>query len=202
MMPLYRQPLRSAAVLPSRGSAFRTLLVALALVPAGAAWAQHGHAANGYAGLQERTIKALSPEQIDDMKAGRGMGASLAAELNGVPGPLHVVELQERLGVTAAQKVALALISSDMTASARQLGQDILTAEATLDAAFKSGQATKPLIHEMTSRIGALQGQLRAVHLVAHQRTRGLLTDAQVAAYNQARGYTAPSGPAHSHHRH
>ena len=39
-----------------------------------------------YAGMQSRSIKALSAQQIDDLRAGRGMGLALAAELNGYPG--------------------------------------------------------------------------------------------------------------------
>ena len=40
-----------------------------------------------YAGLEGRAIKALSEQQIADLRAGRGMGLALAAELNGYPGP-------------------------------------------------------------------------------------------------------------------
>jgi hypothetical protein len=36
-----------------------------------------------YAGMQTRPIKALSDQQIADLRAGRGMGLALAAELNG-----------------------------------------------------------------------------------------------------------------------
>jgi hypothetical protein len=46
-----------------------------------------------YAGMQARAIKALSAEQIADLKAGRGLSLALAAELNGYPGPRHVLEL-------------------------------------------------------------------------------------------------------------
>jgi hypothetical protein len=35
-----------------------------------------------YAGLQNRSIKTLSDQQIADLNAGRGMGLALAAELN------------------------------------------------------------------------------------------------------------------------
>jgi len=40
-----------------------------------------------YAGMQSRPIKALSEQQIGDLKAGRGMGLALPAELNGYPVP-------------------------------------------------------------------------------------------------------------------
>src|SRR5215470_5926245 len=50
-----------------------------------------------YAGLQNRSIKTLSDQQIADLNAGRGMGLALAAELNGYPGPIHAIELAEQL---------------------------------------------------------------------------------------------------------
>src|SRR5262245_1477224 len=67
------------------------------------ALAQHQHAHSPYAGLDSRDIKALSAEQLADLKAGRGMGLALAAELNGYPGPLHVLELADRLQLSPEQ---------------------------------------------------------------------------------------------------
>ena len=60
-----------------------------------------------YAGMQTRTIKSLSNEQIADLKAGRGMGLALAAELNGYPGPIHLLELSEKLELSADQKTRI-----------------------------------------------------------------------------------------------
>ena len=51
--------------------------------------------------MQTRLIKALSEQQIADLKAGRGMGLALPAELNGYPGPIHVLELSDELGLSA-----------------------------------------------------------------------------------------------------
>ena len=65
------------------------MLLVLAVCP-------HAHAqqpAAPYAGYQQRPIKALSEQQIADLRAGRGMGLALAAELNGYPGPVHVLAL-------------------------------------------------------------------------------------------------------------
>lgn len=59
-----------------------------------------------YAGLQSRSIKALSDEQLADLRAGRGMGLALLAELNGYPGPLHVIELADPLGRSARPNAA------------------------------------------------------------------------------------------------
>ena len=50
-----------------------------------------------YAGFEKRAIKALSEQQIADLRAGRGMTLALAAELNGYPGPVHVLEHAEQL---------------------------------------------------------------------------------------------------------
>jgi hypothetical protein len=70
-------------------------VVASILMMIGNAAAQ---SAGPYAGMQARPIKALSAEQIADLKAGRGMSLALAAELNGYPGPRHVLELVSNSG--------------------------------------------------------------------------------------------------------
>lgn len=181
----------------------KTLLSLTLVVAASGASAQHaGHqlSAGGYAGLQDREIKALSAEQMADLREGRGMGASLPAELNGVPGPMHVLELAPQLKMTPEQRASLEGITAEMKTSARQLGGQVIAAEAELDAAFKSNAADEKTIAETTARIASLQGQLRAVHLVAHLKTKRLLSVEQVTAYNVARGYVADPG---SHkHRH
>jgi hypothetical protein len=66
-----------------------------------------------YAGMQTRPIKALSAQQIDDLKAGRGMGLALAAELNGYPGPSHVLELSEKQEGALDQQFARRSITPD-----------------------------------------------------------------------------------------
>ena len=58
------------------------------------------HAQTPYAEMQGRSIKALSDQQIADLNTGRGMGLALAAELNGYPGPSHVLELADKLEQT------------------------------------------------------------------------------------------------------
>jgi hypothetical protein len=180
----------------------RRILIIVALTAAGSAFAQHaGHPhqpqPGGYAGMQTRDIKALSPEQLADLREGRGMGASLPAELNGAPGPMHVLELSQRLKVSAEQRAALESITADMKASAQDLGAKVIAAEAELDKAFKTGSIDEKGIADTTARIAALQGQLRAVHLTAHLKTKRLLNGQQVMAYNHARGYATVSGRTH-----
>jgi len=76
----------------------------LILVAAPAIGQQHQHGHLPYAGLEQRDIKALSERQMGDLRAVRGMGLALAAELNGYPGPLHVLEPSDKLGLSVEQK--------------------------------------------------------------------------------------------------
>src|SRR5687767_11125254 len=50
-----------------------------------------------YVGQEDRAIKALDAKDVDGLLAGSGMGYAKAAELNGYPGPMHVLELAEKL---------------------------------------------------------------------------------------------------------
>jgi hypothetical protein len=75
-----------------------------------------------YAGMQARAIKALSAEQIADLKAGRGLSLALAAELNGYPGLRHVLELVEQLGLTDQQRADVQRLFDDMTAEVVPVG--------------------------------------------------------------------------------
>ncbi len=154
---------------------------------------------SGYAGMMDREIKALSAEQVADLREGRGMGASLPAELNGVPGPMHALQLAAQLKLTPEQRRAVEGIAADMKARAQGLGARIVAEEASLDKAFKERAIDEKGVEEAAARIASLQGQLRAVHLIAHLRTRGLLSDEQVAAYDEARGYATRSGHGHRH---
>ncbi|HEY0818317.1 MAG TPA: copper-binding protein [Rhizobacter sp.] len=156
------------------------------------------HAASPYAGMQGRAIKALSPEQVAELREGRGMGASLPAELNGVPGPMHVLQLRDALKLTAQQEQALERITAAMKEQAQALGSQVVAAEAELDRSFAEGRADESSVRAAALRIGELQGQLRAVHLVAHLQTKALMSAEQIAAYNEARGY-APAAKAHQH---
>lgn len=164
--------------------------VAGAMTPVHAEHNPKSHAHSGYSGMESRAIKALSSEQIAELREGKGMGASLPAELNGVPGPLHVLQLRERLQVTPEQATQLERIVAAMKERAQSLGHQVVEAEARLDQAFASGSVDEALVQASAVRIGELQGQLRAVHLVAHLKTKALLSRAQIVAYNQARGYT------------
>jgi hypothetical protein len=182
----------------------RVIFVLLALAMPGAAVAQHaGHAGSPYAGFEQRTIKALSAEQIADLKNGRGMGLALAAELNGYPGPLHVLELAPQLRLSDEQLARMRALRSAMTAEAVPIGERLIAQEAELDRLFASKTITADSLAATTGAIGETQAALRAAHLRYHLATLEVLTVAQVARYSELRGYGAaqPPMPHGQHHR-
>lgn len=161
----------------------------LLLVP-GAAMA----AESPYAGLEARQIKALSPAQVDDLRAGRGMGMALAAELNNYPGPRHVLDLSARIGLSADQHKRVSELFEEMAAGAKELGARIVEAERQLDTLFARKRADKSILRSRTADIAKLNGRLRYLHLRYHVDVRALLSDAQIAQYGQLRGYANSRG--------
>jgi len=147
-----------------------------------------------YAGMETRELKALSPEQIDGLLQGKGMSLALAAELNGLPGPRHVLDLADKLALSEEQKARIADIFARMEREAKALGAEIVGLEARLEAAFASGNASAGEVAALTAEIGALQGRLRAVHLVTHLETTPILTQHQKRLYAVERGYAGDKG--------
>ena len=156
------------------------------LLLAGAAFSQSHQP---YGGLQTRPIKALSEQQIADLRAGRGMGLALAAELNGYPGPLHVIELATALALSADQLARVQQLYYDMKAEAVPLGERLIEEERALDRLFANRTITPASLAGATSAIGDMQAQLRASHLRYHLLTADLLTSAQRQRYAELRGY-------------
>src|SRR5438045_1800642 len=75
-----------------------------------------------YAGQEQRAIKALSDEEIRNLLEARGMGLAKAAELNSYPGPLHVLQLAEQLGLSDAQRTATDSLYVNMRERAISIG--------------------------------------------------------------------------------
>ena len=175
------------------------VIVALSLTAActGAREEQGSGRASPYAGLQRRDIAALAPERVRDLLAGRGAGYALAAELNQFPGPTHVLDLADRLGLSPDQQDAIGRIKAAMSGKARRLGRRMVELERRLDRAFGSGKITSEHLATLTAEIAVVEGQLRNTHLDAHLKTRDILSRHQVAVYDQLRGYAGPS--AHDH---
>lgn len=173
-------------------------LLALCIVLAGPATAS---APSPYAELMDRPIRALSEAQGDELLAGRGMGLALAAELNGWPGPAHVLELAPQLALTPAQHAATTSLFARMQAEAQDLGREIVAAERALDEAFRARRIDAERLGAYTRRLGELHGALRNVHLRAHLEQTSILSSEQVSAYDRLRGYGG-HGADHGEPRH
>ena len=167
----------------------KTWMTALVIALVGIAPAAWPQTQQPYAGLQARPVKALSEQQIADLKAGRGIGLALAAELNGYPGPVHVLELATPLGLGDDQRAKVTALFDAMKQEAVALGERLIAAETALDRQFADKTVTPSGLGEATRDIASLQGELRLAHLKYHLATLELLTPEQAAHYSSLRGY-------------
>jgi hypothetical protein len=155
--------------------------------------------ATPYAGQQARAMKALSDDDITALRNGEGVGMAKAAELNGYPGPAHVLQLSTQLGLSDAQRTAVQAIFDRMSAAAKSLGAELIGQEQTLDQLFAKRDIMPDHLVASTTAIAELHGRLRATHLAAHLDTRAVLNPDQIARYQQLRGYGQRHPPALPH---
>src|SRR4051794_885794 len=171
-------------------------LAIASIVLAASAFAQHP-----YAGMQSRSIKALSDQQVADLKAGRGMGLALPAELNGYPGPSHLLELADKLNLSASQRSQIKQLFDSMKAEAVPVGEKLIEQEAMLDQQFVSRSITPDRLKFATAEIGATQAELRNTHLKYHLETVQILSAQQMQQYATLRGYSGDAPHQHHHAR-
>lgn len=171
----------------------RTIVAAVLILTSSAASAQMP-----YAGMQTRSIKALSDQQLADLGVGRGMGLALAAELNGYPGPTHVLELADKLELTTDQRTRIKAMFDAMKAEAVPLGSKLIEQEADLDKHFASRTITPESLKALTAAVAATQGELRETHLKYHLSTVEVLSAHQLMRYAELRGYG--DQPMYRHH--
>lgn len=153
--------------------------------------AHAGAESSPYAGQQSRDIKALSSEEVQALLGGLGAGLAKAAELNGYPGPLHVIENASALKLSAAQRQQTKALFASMQQKARALGKAIVDEETRLDRMFSDQSISDATLSSSLGRIGTLQAELRGVHLEAHLAQRKILTAEQTTTYMKLRGYGA-----------
>ena len=171
----------------------RFLFAALASATA-AVHAQHG----GYAGQESREIKALSAEQIKEYQSGAGMGYAKAAELNHFPGPMHVLELADKLGLSEQQRATTRELMDQHKQQARAIGAELVDAERAVEILFSKASVDEATLARAVRQVAALEGEYRLSHLETHRRMRAVLTEEQVERYDALRGYSAEA-PAHQH---
>lgn len=182
-------------------SAAAALLLWLAGVATASAQPAAG-AAQPYAGQQARAVTTLSAEDIKALLAGQGWGLAKPAELNGFPGPLHVLELEKELALTPQQRLRVQASFERMKRRAVAMGPRYIEAERALDQAFRSGRVDARVLALRLRAAEQARARLRAVHLEAHLETTPILTPEQRKRYAELRGYGGGEGHHHHHGRH
>ncbi len=130
---------------------------------------------------------AQVPLDKEALLKGEGAGQGTYAELNGYPGPKHVLDLASTLNLTTEQKRHITEIYKAMDSRARELGARIVHVEDELNTAFRQGLVNERSVNDDAEQIGRLRGRLRAVHLTAHMKTKDFLTRAQLDMYKSLR---------------
>src|SRR5438034_4982269 len=130
------------------------LALTLALLPLSAA-AQHAGHQHTPGAPSEGHLKAQAC--LDEFDAvvrdGRGFGLAFAADQHGYPGPLHVLELKDRLGLDPTQEARIRALLHAMFAESRPKGARLLDAEARLDALFAGGAAEPAAVRAAVAEV-------------------------------------------------
>ena len=158
--------------------------------------AKHSHASK-YAGQENRTIKSLSPDDVAELRRGGGWGLAKAAELNGVPGPAHLLDLKDDIPLDAGQVAAITRLHGKMKSRAMAQGERLITLERALEEHFRGGTITDAILRASLDAIAAARKELRYIHLATHLKTPKILSAAQISKYNALRGYANPDPCAH-----
>lgn len=170
----------------SRWLEFATgLLCAVAALPVLAANEHH----SPYAGQEKRVIKSLSESDIEQLQNGKGWGLAKAAELNGMPGPAHLLEMADEIHLTPVQREKIQQLFNEMKAKAIPLGKQLIEQERQLNQAFADKSITPQQLSQQLDAIAQTRKELRYVHLITHLATPDILSPQQIAQYNALRGY-------------
>lgn len=148
-----------------------------------------------YVGQEMREIKSLSEEDIKELEAGKGWGLAKAAELNGFPGPIHLLEMKHEIKLTKAQTEKIEELYNKMKQRAIPLGKKLIEAERSLNRAFAKREIDERILVELLANIARIRNELRYVHLSAHLKTPPILSREQIKLYNKLRGYSSSEDP-------
>lgn len=152
--------------------------------------AQHAHP-SPYAGQQLRDIKSLSAEDIAELQRGGGWGMARAAELNGMPGPAHLLELKDEIELSTDQLERITALYQDMQTKAVEEGEKFIAHERELDRRFRDATINDDDLRAILAVIAESRSRLRYIHLSTHLKTPAILSRKQIDTYNTLRGYGA-----------
>jgi Spy/CpxP family protein refolding chaperone len=133
----------------------------------------------------KQSIKPISEYNLPGVGKGEGAGSGEAAELNGYPGPAHVIQMAANLGLDDRQIGAVKAIHEEMLQAVRAIAGEVKERQHELDALFESGTVTVAALEKATSAVSEAQGRLHFVHFRAHLKTREVLTPSQISTFKQ-----------------
>ena len=181
---------RSTTVRVLADLALTALLLACAGLAAAELSPQHAHGeSQPYRGLQTRSVASMSASDIEQIENGSGWGLALPAELNGYPGPRHVLDLADELGLSRQQSDQTRKVFEQMRAEAVKIGAAFIAAERALTRAFGDRQVDAGRLDELLNEAALQRRRLRYTHLAAHLEMARILTDDQIRRYDMLRGY-------------
>jgi len=144
-----------------------------------------------YIGHEQRDIKSLSAEDIEELQKGAGWGLAKAAELNGMPGPKHILEMKNEINLTPEQEKRVTDLYNRMQKDAVELGHELIGLERELNARFADKTIDEKGLDDLLNEISRTYKALRFEHLAAHLKTPDILSAEQIKKYNTLRGYTS-----------
>lgn len=147
------------------------------------------HLHSKYKGQEKRTIKSLSKDDIEQLENGSGWGLAKAAELNGIPGPIHIIEMATEIDLSDKQRDEIEALFDTMNSQAKVLGKQLIKLEANLNDSFRDKAIDQEKLTQYVQEIANVRAKLRLSHLSAHLETPKILTKKQIALYNELRGY-------------
>ena len=148
----------------------------------------HGAAATPGTLHQHHAVAAACNDAFDEtVRDGRGFGMAFVADQAGYPGPLHVLELRDRLRLSRDQEAATRALLDQMYAESRPRSARLLDAEARLAKLFAVGRPDEAAVRKAVGEVEAARADVRMVHLAFHLKMRDALTDEQRRLYHDAR---------------
>lgn len=142
----------------------------------------------------DASIRSLSAEEIEQIRQGGGASLALPAELNGIPGPRHVLDLTDELALSRDQLAQIQEVYDRFRADVIPAGEGYLVALQALEEGFRARTITGDSLANIVADVSRLEGDLITIHLAAHLETAERLTEEQIATYNQLRGYEVDAG--------
>ena len=165
----------------------RIIAVVVLTLLLGAVAADAQHHAQGADGAPHREMQTRLDEIDQVIAQGRGAGLAFAADQNGYPGPMHVLELKDVLRLTPAQEARMTALRTAMFAESRPKSARLFEAEAALRRLFSDGMADEARVRAAVAAVERARAEVRLVHLLTHLQTREILTDEQRRLYHETR---------------